>query len=279
MAVTQEADTYSKDDASNMLRNVDDRKDAVVVINATGTIQMTNKTLLKLFGFSRQTILDERNVSMLMPAPFSQRHNAYLSNYATSGKANIIDSVRQVVSLHHQRYVFPVMLAVTKLSGTGADSMFMGIIKELFGLIPAEVIGRPFKDLVVEDDKTAKLVDRIAHQDIDTVVAADESSHLRGIHVMHKYSSPVEVDLMLERGGTPDEPLVVVNILIGDFTKQLLVSDEVGNLVFMSASLRSWFQGPRTSSLIVVNILNDDFTKQLLVSDEVGNFVFMSASL
>ena len=35
--------TYTSDDAQGMLRNVDDRRDAVVVINATGTIQMTNK--------------------------------------------------------------------------------------------------------------------------------------------------------------------------------------------------------------------------------------------
>ncbi len=39
------------------------------------------------------------------------------------------DTVRHVIALHRRRYVFPVMLAVTKLSGSGADSVFMGVLK------------------------------------------------------------------------------------------------------------------------------------------------------
>ena len=43
------------------------------------------QTLHKIFGFNRTAVLDGQNVSMLMPAPFSQRHNMYLSNYVTTG--------------------------------------------------------------------------------------------------------------------------------------------------------------------------------------------------
>jgi hypothetical protein len=46
-----------------------------------------------------------------------------------AGKAKILDSVREVVALHKDRYVFPVKIAVTKVSGTGVQSIFMGVLR------------------------------------------------------------------------------------------------------------------------------------------------------
>ena len=34
----------------------------------------------------------------------------------------------QLVALHKERYVFPIDLVVTKVSGDGADAIFMGVI-------------------------------------------------------------------------------------------------------------------------------------------------------
>ena len=53
------------------------------------------QVLLKLFGY-RKGELEGKNVSLLMPAPFSTRHSGYLRNYATTGKAKILDTERQV---------------------------------------------------------------------------------------------------------------------------------------------------------------------------------------
>jgi hypothetical protein len=36
----------------------------------------------------------------------------------------------QLVALHKDRYVFPIDLVVTKVSGDGADAIFMGVIHE-----------------------------------------------------------------------------------------------------------------------------------------------------
>jgi len=40
--------------------------------------------------------LNGKNVSMIMPAPFSQRHNSYLRNYVNTGKGKILDTNREV---------------------------------------------------------------------------------------------------------------------------------------------------------------------------------------
>lgn len=45
------------------------------------------------------------------------------------GKAKILDSVREVVALHRDRYVFPIKIMVTKSQGSGADATFMGLLK------------------------------------------------------------------------------------------------------------------------------------------------------
>jgi hypothetical protein len=37
----------------------------------------------------------------------------------------------QVVALHNDRYIFPLTIAVTKVSGSGADAIFMGVLKLL----------------------------------------------------------------------------------------------------------------------------------------------------
>lgn len=46
-----------------------------------------------------------------------------------AGKPKILNSVRQVVALHKERYVFPVRVKVTVASGTGADTLFTGVLK------------------------------------------------------------------------------------------------------------------------------------------------------
>lgn len=131
--------------------------------------------LLKLFGY-RQGELEGKNVSMLMPQPFAGRHNGYLHNYQTTGKAQILGSQRevratggwphahagmqgmhgssqpgarlprsvaaadrapaccgarraQVVGLHKERHVFPLSLVVSKVSGSGAEAIFMALLK------------------------------------------------------------------------------------------------------------------------------------------------------
>lgn len=107
---------------------VDERNSPVCVINATGTIQMVNKALVEKWGYKRDE-LNGKNVSMLMPNPFSNKHNTFLRNYISTGKPKILDSQREVLALHKDKFCFPIKLKVTKVSGEGADSVFMGMFQ------------------------------------------------------------------------------------------------------------------------------------------------------
>ncbi|GFR46156.1 hypothetical protein Agub_g7683, partial [Astrephomene gubernaculifera] len=102
--------------------------DAVVVIDAEGTIMMVSQAVQSVFGYSKSE-LEGANVSVLMPQPFCQRHPGYMQRYVSSGEPHILDTVRELVALHKDRYVLPIHLGVTKLSGMGADGVFLGVIR------------------------------------------------------------------------------------------------------------------------------------------------------
>ncbi len=52
-----------------------------------------------IFGYTKAE-LEGSNVSLLMPQPFSQRHDGYLARYVGGGEPHILDTVREVVALH-----------------------------------------------------------------------------------------------------------------------------------------------------------------------------------
>ena len=79
----EEQSEQSRRDTSNLSgdgEGIDDKNDAIVVINEYGIIMTANANIKHLFGYSESEIIN-KNVSMLMPAPFKQQHNGYLSKY------------------------------------------------------------------------------------------------------------------------------------------------------------------------------------------------------
>lgn len=117
-------------DKPEFLTTMDVAEDAVIIINATGSIMLINQAVTSLFGYTK-TELEGANISMLMPQPFSGRHNSYLARYVSTGEPRILDSVRDVLGLHKDHFVFPLSLCVTKLSGSGADGVFLGLVRPM----------------------------------------------------------------------------------------------------------------------------------------------------
>ena len=148
------------------LTSLDMQEDAVAVINAEGIILMFTPEFGNMFGYSKAE-LEGANISMITPQPFCSQHNSYLQRwarlakwhttrlaaawikavhtsckllfkprarlvgcrYTSTGEPHILDSVREVIGVHKERYVFPLQLCVTKLSGTGPDCVFMGVLR------------------------------------------------------------------------------------------------------------------------------------------------------
>eukprot|EP00798_Chlamydomonas_sp_ICE-L_P028477 gene28477-31628_t len=90
---------------------------AVVVINTQ-------------FGYNKSE-LRGKSVSLLVPPPAAEFHHSYIRNYveAESTSSNVIDKTVPFLALHKDRYIFPIQLTVTKISGIRDDSRFMGLIE------------------------------------------------------------------------------------------------------------------------------------------------------
>lgn len=52
-----------------------------------------------------------------------------LQRYVETGQARILSKTRGVVGLHKNRFCFPLLLCVARLSGVGSDALFIGVMK------------------------------------------------------------------------------------------------------------------------------------------------------
>ena len=103
--------------------------DAIVTIEASGTIESVNPAAERMFGFMPGELLG-RNVSVLMPPPWREEHDRYVARYLRTGEARIIGIGREIVAQRKDGDVFPVDLAVSEVRLPGRR-LFTGIIRDL----------------------------------------------------------------------------------------------------------------------------------------------------
>ncbi|KAG2423145.1 hypothetical protein HXX76_015530 [Chlamydomonas incerta] len=127
------------------LGRMDEMAAAVLVINATGEIQMANKRTHSLFGQKRGT-LESKPMSILLAPHCARRVAEALAEMVVNngmvtsihggeaeGKAGD-DPQSQgpdivVVGMHYDRVAFPLKLSLRKASGVGEDSTFIALME------------------------------------------------------------------------------------------------------------------------------------------------------
>ncbi|MDB4380180.1 PAS domain S-box protein, partial [Mariniblastus sp.] len=108
---------------------LDNAVDAIITINERGIMVAVNPGTENMFGFSKSDMLGN-NVNMLMPAPYHENHDDYLSHYLASGVRKIIGVGREVVGRRKDGSVFPIHLAVTEIHIEN-ERLFTGIIRDI----------------------------------------------------------------------------------------------------------------------------------------------------
>ena len=103
--------------------------DAIIVIDERGLIEEFSPAAERLFGYAGADARG-RNVSMLMPSPYRERHDTYMRNYLTTGIRRIIGIGRIVVGLRKDGTTFPMELAVGE-ARIGARRVFTGFVRDL----------------------------------------------------------------------------------------------------------------------------------------------------
>jgi two-component system, LuxR family, sensor kinase FixL len=103
--------------------------DAMIVIDAEGRVTSFSPAAEQTFGYDAQELIGQ-NVSMLMPAPDSERHDDYLRRYLKTGERKIIGIGRVVTGLKKDGSTFPMELAVGEANSDG-QRLFTGFIRDL----------------------------------------------------------------------------------------------------------------------------------------------------
>lgn len=103
--------------------------DAMLIIDEKGLIESLSTTAERLFGYDHAEVVG-RNVSILMPSPDRERHDAYIARYLATGEKRIIGIGRIVVGQRKDGSTFPMHLTVGELR-TDDRHHFTGFIRDL----------------------------------------------------------------------------------------------------------------------------------------------------
>eukprot|EP00201_Polytomella_parva_P010619 CAMPEP_0175065308 /NCGR_PEP_ID=MMETSP0052_2-20121109/15845_1 /TAXON_ID=51329 ORGANISM="Polytomella parva, Strain SAG 63-3" /NCGR_SAMPLE_ID=MMETSP0052_2 /ASSEMBLY_ACC=CAM_ASM_000194 /LENGTH=1112 /DNA_ID=CAMNT_0016331813 /DNA_START=820 /DNA_END=4155 /DNA_ORIENTATION=- len=251
-----------------LLRKVDERVQAVVIINSRGIIQVANKNAYQVLGYSKGE-LEGKNVSVMLPPPFSQRHDMYIKRYLATGEERVLNRINYVVALHKNRYVFPVSSAITKVSGAGEESVFMGVIDrreetpgtccvyalqsgsisavdlafiDWFAVSLETIVGQNLSVLVDEPDKLSRVIDEMSMMTVTQSVEAD--LRIPSIHVKHFYMASVEVSAALRLVGMGTELLIKLELRRQMSLSDLILTDKTGKIRYVTPDIAHSLEVP-----------------------------------
>ena len=108
---------------------IDAVPDAMIVISERGLIESFSPSAETMFGYHAGEVIG-RNVSLLMPSPYREQHDAYLERYLTTGERRIIGIGRVVTGQRKDGSVFPMELSVGEAI-TKESRLFTGFIRDL----------------------------------------------------------------------------------------------------------------------------------------------------
>lgn len=151
--------------------------DAIITIDDRGTVESFNPAAEKIFGFAADEVIG-RNVSMLMPSPYHESHDRYVSNYLATGEAKIIGIGREVQGKRKDGSIFPMDLAVSQVN-LKERVIFTGIIRDITELTDARA-------KLVQSERLAamgQMLSGIAHESRNALQRIQASVDMLGFEV------------------------------------------------------------------------------------------------
>lgn len=93
---------------------LDNTVEAIFTMDECGIIRSVNRATPHTFGYCIDELIGA-SVSMLMPSPDCEEHDAYLDRYRRTGDMGIIGDTRELLGRRRDGTIFPMSLAVGEL--------------------------------------------------------------------------------------------------------------------------------------------------------------------
>lgn len=103
--------------------------DGIFAIDSSGLIEYINPSAQAMFNYTPDDVCG-KNVSMLMPTPYSTEHDDYLSNYLNTKVAKVIGIGREVAGKRKDGSIFPIHLSVSEVK-LEDRTLFTGVIHDI----------------------------------------------------------------------------------------------------------------------------------------------------
>jgi len=123
------SNTSASAQAAKLEALLDSAVDGIITICKDGSIESVNPAAARLFQYDPDEFLG-RNVKFLMPNPWRDEHDRYLSNYLGTGERKIIGIGREVEGRRKDGSTFPMHLSVSEFRLDG-EIFFTGIVHDL----------------------------------------------------------------------------------------------------------------------------------------------------
>lgn len=117
-----DSDAYSKTIVNSVV-------EAVITIDEKGFVKSFNNAAIKMFGYSFDEIKNQA-LTTLMPKPYADNHDKYLTQYLETNEAHIIGTGRELVAKRKDGTTFPIHLSVSEFQND-EKRMFVGLIRDI----------------------------------------------------------------------------------------------------------------------------------------------------
>ena len=146
--------TASSDRAAVLQSILETAADAILVIDARGTVESFNAAAERVFGYAAAEVVG-KNVNMLMPPPFRENHDQYLSDFLSTGAAKIIGIGREVIGVRKDGAYVPFDLAVSQVR-LGDRTLFTGFLRDISARKRAEQALRDYATVLESSNSALK---------------------------------------------------------------------------------------------------------------------------
>ncbi len=157
-----------RDSAVRLRAILETAVEGIVTIDERGMIESFNPAAERIFGYRAAEVVG-KNVSLLMPSPDREQHDAYIARYRRTGRAKIIGIGREVVGRRKNGAVFPMDLSVSEVR-LAERRLFTGFVRDITERKRLE------KEILETGERERRRIGRDLHDGL--------CQHLAGIEMM-----------------------------------------------------------------------------------------------